>query len=267
MGWLPDVPDHRDRTLDHIVKAKTKVMGKLFDNKIKLPTKAALDSHLLPPIQNQGALESCTAHAVTAMLEYLQRRSGADAIELSRLFLYKTTHDFEGVGGNVGAYIRDTIKAAGLFGMPPEDRFAYVLGNLDAEPAAFLYAFASNYRALNYIRLDSDNNPATIVANTKRVLTHGLPVAFGFTVYSNITTAADIPMPGSQDRPLGGHAVLAVGYDDQHTVNGKTIRAIKIRNSWGPQWGDSGYGWLPFEYITAQLACDFWACFKCEWPK
>jgi C1A family cysteine protease len=278
MGWLPDVPDGRDRTLDYIVKNKVQLKGKLyhlkprvkstpFNNHLKLASSFELDPDLLPPIQNQGALESCTAHAVSGLLEYLQRRAGADFTMLSRLFLYKATRDFEGVSGDSGAYIRDTIKAAGLFGIPPEDRFPYVADNVNVEPEAFLYAYAANYKALNYVRLDSDIKPTTTIENTKRVLMHGLPVALGFTVYSNMTTAADIPMPGDQDKPLGGHAVMAVGYDDQRKVNGKKVASIKIRNSWGPQWGDRGYGWLPFDYITNMLACDFWTCFQTEWPK
>jgi C1A family cysteine protease len=280
MGWLPDVPDHRDKTLDYIVSKKIGIgekghdkPKKAFNNNLKLAPEAMLDPNLLPPIQDQGALESCTAHAVTSMFEYLQRFSGEDIEALSRLFLYKSTRDYMGVTGDTGAYIRDTIKAASLFGVPPEDRFPYVADNVEVEPAAFLYAYAANYKALNYIRLDCDSNPkntvnkpATTIDNTKRVLMHGLPVALGFTVYSNMTDATDIPMPGGPDKPLGGHAVLAVGYDDQHTVEGRKVPSLKIRNSWGLQWGDEGYGWLPLEYIMRGLACDFWTCFKFEWP-
>ncbi len=169
------------------------------------------------------------------------------------------------MSGDTGAYLRDTIKAAGLFGVPPEDRFPYDVANVDLEPPAFLYAYATNYKALNYVRLDHGAAAETL-ENTRRVLMHGLPVAFGFTVYSNITTAADIPLPRGQDKPLGGHAVLAVGYDANHDVDGRKVPSIKIRNSWGPSWGNQGYGWLPFDYITNSMACDFWTCFKFTWP-
>jgi C1A family cysteine protease len=267
LGWVPDLPDHRDETLTHVVRKKTKALGKPYDGKLKLASRAELDPDLLPPIQDQGALESCTAHAVIAMLEYLQRSAGADIVELSRLFLYKATRDYMGVSGDVGAYLRDTIKSAGLFGIPPEDRFPYVAEILEVEPAAFLYAYATNYKALNYVRLDDESHPDRTIANTKRVLLHQLPVALGFTIYSNMTNAEDIPLPGPQDKVIGGHAVLAVGYDDNHRVEGKKVPSLKIRNSWGAAWGDEGYGWLPYSYITRQLACDFWTCFKFDWPR
>jgi C1A family cysteine protease len=84
---------------------------------------------------------------------------------------------------------------------------------------------------------------------------------FGFTVYSSIPPAGDgkgeIPFPESGDSVEGGHAIVAVGYDDKKII-GKDTGALLIRNSWSALWGDKGYGWLPYSYVQQGLAVDFW---------
>jgi C1A family cysteine protease len=96
---------------------------------------------------------------------------------------------------------------------------------------------------------------------------------FGFTVYSSIEQANDtgrIPFPSLRDKIEGGHAVVAVGYDDKMNIKNEhseeeTSGALLIRNSWGKDWGEEGYGWLPYEYIMRGLAEDFWSVLKKEW--
>lgn len=88
---------------------------------------------------------------------------------------------------------------------------------------------------------------------------------FGFPVYSSLGTEPDIPYPDPRDSLSGGHAVLAVGYDDHHQCPNADEGALRIRNSWGTGWGDHGYGWLPYKYVREGLATDFWACFKLDW--
>lgn len=58
-------------------------------------------------------------------------------------------------------------------------------------------------------------------------------------------------MPTKSDTVDGGHAVLGVGYDD-----GKQL--LKFRNSWGPSWGEQGYGYLPYAYFNSSLVADCW---------
>ena len=97
---------------------------------------------------------------------------------------------------------------------------------------------------------------------------------FGFTVYNSISQAATtgkIPFPIKADKIAGGHAVAAVGYDDNLKIKNtgpgakETKGALSIKNSWGTKWGDKGYGWLPYDYVLRELAVDWWSLIKNEW--
>jgi C1A family cysteine protease len=107
----------------------------------------------------------------------------------------------------------------------------------------------------------------------KKSLVSGIPSMFGFTVFDSITHANEsgkIPFPCATERVLGGHAIVAVGYDDE-MVRENTISyeestgALLIRNSWGENWGDKRYGWLPYKYVLEELAMDFWSMIKQDW--
>jgi C1A family cysteine protease len=93
---------------------------------------------------------------------------------------------------------------------------------------------------------------------------------FGFPSANAGDAPGKFPFPCPGEQAIWGHAVAAVGYDDQLKItntrcNTTTTGAFLIRNSWGVAWGDHGYGWLPYEYVRQGLALDFWSLLKMDW--
>ncbi len=268
LGWHRDIPDVRDHTLESDSVTKILTKSSPLKTVVKKMPKAIDLRKWCSPIENQGALGSCTAHAGVGMLEYYERRTTGKHLDGSRLFLYKVTRQLLGFTGDDGAYLRDTMKAMVLFGVPPEKYWPYVEDKFNEDPGSFCFSFAQSYQALDYYRLDpSGLTPEQILDSVKRNLAAELPAMFGFSVYSSIPPLGDgkgeIPFPIRGDSLEGGHAVLAVGYDDAKKIAGKT-GALLIRNSWGTGWGDKGYGWLPYAYVLHGLADDFWSMVRAE---
>ncbi|MEM9451308.1 MAG: C1 family peptidase [Cyanobacteria bacterium P01_E01_bin.6] len=226
-------------------------------------------------IEDQGALNSCTAHAGIALTEYFSKKASGKYIDVSPLFLYKAARNLMQRQGDTGASVRETMKAMVLFGIPPEEHWPYDEEKFDEEPTSFCYSFAQNYQAIKYIRLDHAGIAnETLLVQIKSVLVAGFPCMFGFTIYTSIYDEINVekgyvPYPNQFDTMEGGHAVVAVGYDDHRIIenaDGKRSKgAILIRNSWGTEWGEGGYGWLPYDYVLAGLTADWWSLFQSEW--
>jgi C1A family cysteine protease len=240
-GWIPDLPDHRD----HVYSAPLMIVT-------ALPPKADLRPKC-PPVVDQGQLGSCTANAIGNAHLFGQMKQGQPGPFLpSRLFIYYNERVMEGtVNSDAGAMIRDGIKSVANQGACPEKLWPYQINKFTKKPSAACYKEALKHQALSYSRVTQN------LAQMKGCLASGYPFVFGFTVYESFQSAAvaktgTVPMPGQGEAVLGGHAVLAVGYDDTK------LRFI-VMNSWGTGWGSKGYFTIPYGYLTdSDLAADFW---------
>jgi C1A family cysteine protease len=252
-GWVPDLPDTRD----HLYAAPAPTLA-------DLPASVDLTDGCPKTVYDQGRIGSCTANAIAAAFEFDLLKQHLTDFMPSRLFIYYNERAIEGtVGSDSGAMIRDGIKSVATQGVctelewPYDDTSAGPDGSWPAgarpaqKPGAQCYTDAAENRATSYQRVVRD------LDQMKGCLAAGYPFVFGFSVYdsfesSQVARTGTVPMPGTDETLLGGHAVLAVGYDDAE-------ERFRVRNSWGSGWGQEGYFTMPYEYLTTRsLASDFW---------
>jgi len=243
LGWKRDLPDFRDRVLA-LPAEKTTNLPDCVDLR--------KGGFLSFPIYDQGSLGSCTANAIGAGFHFDQLKEGIQDFAPSRLFIYFNERTMEGtIGQDSGAYIRDGIKSVSQQGVCSESLWPYVEAKFTVKPSDECYTTALKNKCLEYARVDQT------LDHMRGCLSQGFPFVFGFTVYNSfysdeVTTSGQMSMPQASDYMLGGHAVTAVGYDDEKQV-------VIVRNSWGEGWGDNGYFYMPYAYISdMSLASDMW---------
>ena len=176
----------------------------------------------------------------------------SDVFVPSRLFIYYNERSIEGtVASDSGAQIRDGIKSVSAQGACHEALWPYDTSKFTKKPPKTCYTDGAKNKAVSYQRVVRDP------AQMKGCLASGYPFVFGFTVYESFESQAmaksgHATMPASGEKELGGHAVMAVGYDD-------ASQWFVVRNSWGTTWGMGGYFTLPYSYLTQRgLSSDFW---------
>jgi C1A family cysteine protease len=238
-GWIPDLPDARDHVYELPKRLGT------------VPSSVDLRD-ACPAVYDQGDLGSCTANAIGAAIEFDQIRQKLTQDTPSRLFIYYNERTLEGtIDTDSGAQIRDGIKTVASQGVCPETMWPYVEPNFADRPPAPCYKYAKLHPAVQYSRVLQD--PGQL----KACLASGYPFVFGFTVYESfesdaVAKSGMVPMPGPSETALGGHAVMAVGYND-------SVERFLVRNSWGPGWAIGGYFTIPYAYLAdSNLADDFW---------
>ncbi|MFA5145941.1 MAG: C1 family peptidase [Candidatus Omnitrophota bacterium] len=235
-GWYPDIPDQRD----YLYTAIRPV--------VRLPEKVDLREHC-SMVEDQGNLGSCTAQALAGNLEFLDMKIDHIYTDVSRLFIYYNERVLiDSVDYDSGASLRDGIKSLKDDGACEERMWPYVIEKFDDKPPAKCYKEAKGHRIESYHRINTLREMLVCLAE-------GYPFVFGFTVYESfespkVAKTGIVNMPGEDESALGGHAVLAVGYDQK-------ARRFLVRNSWGQGWGMDGYFTMPFRYLET-LAGDFW---------
>ena len=280
-GWLPPVYDARDYTEEHreikpmVEKLK---IPRHVTRKTALPSSVDLRSDC-SAIEHQGSLGACSAHAAAGIVEYFEKRTHGKYMDASRLFIYKNTRNLMGITGDTGAWLRNTMGALAQAGVADERHWPYTdaIPDFDTEPSAFVYSIAGDYKAVKYFchdPLEKNVDYPDVLASVKKYLVAGIPSMFGFSGYASSMfgdVPGHFPFPDRSEPSLWSHAVVAVGYDDNKKITNKmypkiTSRgALLIRNSWGTNFGDGGYGWIPYDYVLNNIAMDFWSLLDMRW--
>jgi C1A family cysteine protease len=251
-GWVPDLPDFRDQLYSAPEATRS-----------QLPASADLRSGL-PACYDQEQIGSCTANAIAGAVEFAVRKENLPDFTPSRLFVYYNERAIEGnVGTDSGAQIRDGVKSVATQGVCAETEWPYD-GTQAGPNGQFPAGDPAGEKPTEQCYEDALKNMVTsyqrVAQNLDQIrgcLAAGYPVVFGFTVYASfesqqVAQTGVVPMPASGEQVAGGHAVLAVGYDD-------SSQRVIVRNSWGTSWGQNGYFTMPYEYLTTtSLSSDFW---------
>jgi C1A family cysteine protease len=254
-GWKRDTSNSTDDLLQASTNADefhNFIVSTTLDN-IKLVDLRST----FPVVYNQDKLGSCTANAIAAAYEYDEiKQNEKDVFIPSRLFIYYNERKMEGsVDTDSGAEIRDGFRSIRVDGVCSEDMWKYDITKFNECPTQECYDDAKNHKSIEYKRVVQSQE------QLKQCLIEGFPFVFGFNVYSSFETqevaeTGIMPIPKKGEELLGGHAVCAVGFDDNK-------RVFIVRNSWGDSWGDKGYFYMPYAFITNTSQCsDFWTVRK-----
>jgi C1A family cysteine protease len=271
-GWNPDIPDHRDYQYSDLRKKidEKNIIASDNINPVREYKVSTIDGAQIPvsyslpfidlrpmdsPIFDQGALGSCTGNALAGALEFLEKKDKVPYIELSRLFIYYDERVAENtISIDSGAQIRDGIKTLAKLGVCSETCWPYDIEKFAIQPGHNCYKEAAKHRILTYYRLNT-------LDDMVHCLNSGYPFVFGFSVYSNfesedVAKTGIVGMPATNESLLGGHAVMAIGYDNN-------TQRFLVRNSWGAGWGQQGYFTIPFAYLeNRNLSDDIWVILR-----
>lgn len=237
-GWRRDTVDYRDKKY-------------VVPRGLAVPRRVDMRG-LCSPVEDQADLGSCTAQALVGALEFLEIKNKIpNFTDLSRLFVYYEERREEGdIEADAGAQLRTGAKVLNRVGVCAESIWPYDIRSYKVTPPKEAYAVARHHRISDYQRLYNREQMISCIAS-------GYPVVFGFLVFPSMhdgkcAETGEMPMPNlGSEEPLGGHAVAAVGYDLDKEY-------FIVRNSWGVEWGDRGYFYMPFGIIDNELAADFW---------
>jgi len=213
------------------------------------PRRAVDWTSLQSPVEDQGNLGACTAFGWGADREYMMIAGKQPLVVLSKLELYFHERQLEGdVSVDGGAQVRTGARVLQTIGVRPESMWPYDPKNFATPPPddptddrKFLVPHAYLVPSLPVL---------------KNTLHYGHCVPLGFTVYESFESDAcmrtgDAPMPEQGEQVLGGHCVLAVGYDDR-------TQYVTIKNSWGKDVGRGGYFRLPYAFWIAGIVDEMW---------
>lgn len=258
-GWLPDLPTR------NFVSASLALSA--------APESVDLRPQMPEPPYDQHQIGSCTSNAVAACIQFIRAKNHQNPpLRPSRLFIYYFGRQLANTGDqDSGLSFKDAMSVVADRGVPSEDDWPYdgtppgsngkflPTSRAAAPPRQAVINEATSHKVTSYQGLPQR------LDQLKACLASGFPFAFGFTIYKSFfdnnqtppTALANIPYPPTIDQPVGGHAAVAVGYDESKKL-------FICRNSWGltdisdRPVGDKGHFYMPYDYILdPQLAQAF----------
>ena len=224
-------------------------------------------------IKNQGQQGSCLSFTLTSIFEYMLRMSNAVDTDLSEAFLYYNAREMDSTGDvdstvDRGSRFHPAIGSLSKFGIALERFCPYDEGVYDRRPSDEAYADAEKRKLIKALNVNITVN------DFKSALVDGYPIAASFILcesfFQNQTQSTGyVSMPTSEeiDKALGQdgegeqhkhtcHAMAIVGFSDQ-------LQMFLVRNSWGDDWGDNGYCYVPYSYVEQEGLVNF-ACIITE---
>lgn len=260
-AWRPDLPDPRDYTPEH--ERVVPLLGRL-DSMDELPGEVDWRGHFAAP-EAEERLVAGPAAACAALVQYFERRAHGRRIHPSRRFLFYTARRLMCAPPEAVPNLRACLEAVVRFGLPEEAFWPDESPSVHCEPDAFVYTLATRFPDLCYVRLDGRGQPPGVtLAAVKSFLAAGFPSVFGFSAFTSTTDDGQIAYPTIFDDVCGSETALALGYHDRRVVRSDR-GALLIRPSGSRSCTRHGHAWLPYRYITEQLAADFWTLLNPEW--
>lgn len=207
----------------------------------------------MPPILNQGKLGSCAINSICNVIRYCEMIEDKDySKQLSSLFVYYNVRNMEGnVNEDSGAQIRNVLKSINTHGACYEKTWPNNITQFAEKPTPSCYKEGKDHRTIRYERITQD------ITHIKYAIQSGFPVVFGLSVFESIEQKSVIkfgiiPFPLNGSKKIGNHCAICCGWDDSR-------RLFTIMNSWGTNWGDNGYGYISYDYLSnPNFARDFW---------
>lgn len=258
-GWHPDVPSPLDYT------SRSPDVANLLN---QLPTHSHQDATSVDLREYFPAAPANTQHlastpaACLALVEYFQGRTMGEGDSYSTMFLEKVTRNMSGASRSASLGIRTTLKAMRKFGVVPQEYWPCTANYRHTEPTAFVYAVSKTLEGFVYFRVDGFRNDGHHQLQSIRAfLQAGFPLVFGTPLPDREGDQGYIPYVNSLFTSEQGQTFVAVGYDNNRYRRG----ALLVRTNWGQMWGESCYGWLPYDYILGGLAINFWTVLAPSW--
>lgn len=225
--------------------------------KTELPSKYILEEW---EVNNQKQYGSCLGQAGSGIKDWQESKEWNEVIDTSPLFIYSKCKELDGLN-QPGTYPRITMKVLKNYGTVLEKDFPYYLLKDDInpiKPSKELEEKAKKYRVKSYARL------YTVEEIKQALVQENGPVLLALMWVTNMSYPENGFMPIPNGRLVGGHGLCITGFNDslKHTYrNGKTYKGFfRLRNSWGSNWGDNGYCWMPYEMINTDIFMESWCC-------